>query len=195
MEFDCQNQLEDYRLANRAHRRAKWNRKRAAGVIGWVACIVLSVMLYLLLKKNTVPVAGQPLVSTPTFSVGAWAIVFFLIWPLIFLYLRGKQYDRAWAGQPNEHLLKHWQVNDAGVVVDSGHSRSEIGWPAFRRYLETPALFMLYVSEFSFHMIPKRAFADEAQIEEFRDLLRRHIQPQTQAFPVIAPVEKEQTPL
>jgi len=47
-----------------------------------------------------------------------------------------------------------------------------MNWRAFIRCIETPHLFLLYHSPQLFNLVPKRAFANAEQLEEFRSLLK-----------------------
>ena len=62
--------------------------------------------------------------------------------------------------------------------------RLEAKWLAFARVIETQNLFVLYVGEHAFHMVPKRAFADAAHVDEFRGALHDRITHRPAAFPV-----------
>jgi hypothetical protein len=62
---------------------------------------------------------------------------------------------------------------------DGLYSTGEMGqgtlkWSAFIRFQETRNLFMLYMSQSAFQVIPKRAFAGP-ELEKFRDLLKRRL--------------------
>jgi hypothetical protein len=195
MRIEFQNTLDDFRQAVKAHRRWRWNRKAVGGLIGWILFVVLALLLYTLEKRNSPGAGNASQTQAPAMPLAVWVPIFLVIWAFVYFGIRRQRYQRAWAGQPNEHVQKRWDVSDAGIVIDTGHSRSDLKWSTFRRYLEQPTLFMLYVSEFSFHMVPKRAFANDVQLAEFRDLLRQHIQPRTQCFPVIQPEEKPWPPL
>jgi hypothetical protein len=60
-----------------------------------------------------------------------------------------------------------------GLVLTQPRSRCEYRWESFQGFKETPNLFLLYQSPYSFYMVPKRAFAGGGQIEQFRGLLTR----------------------
>jgi hypothetical protein len=92
--------------------------------------------------------------------------------------------ERLWAGQPALQLRKRMTIGDEGVKVSDAFSRHETQWQAFRRFIETPNLFLLMFGDYSFHMIPKRALNDD-EVTSLRHLLRARIQAQTNAFPVI----------
>jgi hypothetical protein len=196
LQIEFQTTLEDYRAALRAHRRSRRTGKYRRGIIGWVLFVALATTLFLILQRNNVAVAPppvspspQPLFSSLILPLIPWLTIFIVIWVSVFVALR-RAPRRAWEGQPREHLVKRWQISNECVVIDMGDSKSEMKWSVFLKYVETPTLFLLYSSKFSFYMVPKRAFADAAQLAEFAALLSQHIQPQTQAFPVIAPAER-----
>ena len=45
-------------------------------------------------------------------------------------------------------------------------------WREFIKYRETGSFFLLYLSNYSAHVISKRAFENETEIGSFRDLLK-----------------------
>jgi hypothetical protein len=183
MHIEFSSTFEDYKTAQIAHLRNK--RKR------WVQKLLLSIF-----GAIGVACACAGLFAGPKLDWTApiiWLTLFVILWPTFF-FLGRWQFRRGWKGQPSLELHQRWDISDAGIKTDNGTTSSEMKWTAFRSFLDQPTLFMLYPSEFSFHMVPKRAFADDAQVEEFRDLLHGHIQPQTQAFPVIPSAKAEQAP-
>ncbi len=66
------------------------------------------------------------------------------------------------------------QVDDLGTrfVYVTGDSNTQ--WAGYIRFIETPNLFVLYVSKAMFRQIPKRALSTE-QLSQLRELLRQRI--------------------
>lgn len=193
MQIEFQNTFEDYKTAVKAHVRSKrWigNRLRAViSVFALAFAIWGSYKWYVCSQgeqlRNDPVVALLPrmFIATLTGSIGiGW-------------FAQSIQLRRLWRREPRLEVLQRWEISDHIVKIDCGYSRSDVAWMAFSKYLEQPTIFMLYYAKDHFYMVPKRAFAGGGQVVEFRELLRRHVQPQTQGFPVIGPAGGKQTPL
>ncbi len=62
-----------------------------------------------------------------------------------------------------------------GMVSQSSVGRVELAWDAFQKLIESPRCFLLVYSKYGYVTLPKRAFADEAEIERFRTLVGERI--------------------
>jgi hypothetical protein len=86
---------------------------------------------------------------------------------LMSLYQRGAR--KAWAAQPHLHEPYTLETSLQGVVISNARSRNEYHWLSFTDVLETKDVLLMMLSPTNFHPVPKRAFADPRQLEEFRD--------------------------
>jgi hypothetical protein len=159
---------------------------------GWLYPIV-AVTIYMLVDKapdptpvaTTVPAAGTGATSAHS-SLVPWLLIFAVVWFEVFRRLMDRSAaKRLWERQPSLHLRKRFDVDENRLIVQDSQTRDEHKWAAIRAYVETPHLFILYKPDYTFHMIPKRAFAGPDDAEKLRHLLRAKIQPATMAFPVI----------
>ena len=113
-----------------------------------------------------------------------WVVIF----AVIFLFvLRSRGGLRAlWDAQPAMHRPHVVEVYDDRIVFSDAVGRYEHAWEAFTHVRETPGTFLLFTSQFSMHILPKRAFAGGADVDAFRELVRRTIaQRPAPAFPVL----------
>lgn len=69
----------------------------------------------------------------------------------------------------------HWSFSDDIVSVQMPTGRSELLWASFVKAIERGELFLLYVRKGLAYPILKRAFASDAEIAAFRELLRCHV--------------------
>lgn len=60
------------------------------------------------------------------------------------------------------------------IAVQTLHSRSEIEWGLFARFIETDALFVVFGKPRTLLILPKRVFS-AGEIDRFRDLLKRNL--------------------
>jgi len=111
-----------------------------------------------------------------------WIFMFFGL-GVLGLRSRKQREGLVWSGQPSLTRAKTADISATGVCVTDPLSRTEYDWPAFVRSAETKNLFLLYLSNFSFLMLPKRAFPDEEHLEAMR-APTRGIGPAPSAFPV-----------
>jgi hypothetical protein len=89
--------------------------------------------------------------------------------------IRRWQMRAAWDGQPQIKRATHVEASEQRLLMEDEVSRHEYAWRGFISYSEGPNIFVLSISALTFSAIPKRAFADAAQVEQFRALLRSHM--------------------
>ena len=66
------------------------------------------------------------------------------------------------------------EITETGIDAASGTATTKYTWEAFRRWSETPHLFLLFQGPKMYNPFPKRAFS-AAEAEEFRLLLTRYV--------------------
>jgi hypothetical protein len=91
----------------------------------------------------------------------------------------------SWEGRPQLHQIRTLEIGDAGVTVSDQFARTEYRWSLFRRLEETPNTFMLYTSDMTFEIVPKRALQLSGELDRFRALVQAKLEPQSTAFPVL----------
>ena len=93
---------------------------------------------------------------------------------------------RLWDGQPHLQRPKRVEIDVTGFVISDAVSRLEHRWPSFSHARETKNLFLLYVSNYAFHMVPTRAFATDEEADGCRELVRKMVAERPgPAFPVL----------
>ena len=68
-------------------------------------------------------------------------------------------------------------VSDTGIVSDHQLGHTESAWNMYEKFRETQNLFLLYQSTDIIGIVPKRAFANPADLEQFRVLLSSKVRP------------------
>ena|SRR5215510_2634690 len=102
-------------------------------------------------------------------NLGLWLIgVVWLSFPLL-------QTWRVWRGNPLVRGVFSCWADEEGFRTQTSNSDTTIKWPAFIKFGETRKFFLIYMSKNTCCLIPKRAFTDESQVKEFRELLHRKI--------------------
>lgn len=115
-----------------------------------------------------------------------WTGVFVII-GLLGVWLADASARRIWDADITQHRPKLMVVGDGGITFTDAVSRHDESWAAFLRHRETQNLLLLYVARSRFYIIPRRAFADAATLDAFRDVIRSRISPPSDAFPVYPP--------
>jgi hypothetical protein len=125
------------------------------------------------------------------YALGVGVVIGLLIWA------GQKQIVRnMWEGQPALRVRKHLVVRDDGFSIGDVSSVTQTKWIAVKRFIETPALFLLMLGDYTFHMVPKRALGDPPRAaDEFRTLLRMKVQAPTGAFPVMSAASAAPLPM
>ncbi len=94
-----------------------------------------------------------------------------LAWPLI---VRPISLRRHFRTIPNFALKQRLFAGEEGLRTTSDAGRSENNWSAYTDFLETKNLFVLYMGQGMFEVVPKRAFSPH-ELDQFRELLARHL--------------------
>ena len=99
-----------------------------------------------------------------------------LLYRLLLLWAGGarRRARKLFASDPRHADPAEVEADAQSFRVFASTFQADIGWPAVLGWTETPNLFLLYDHEHS-HLVPKRAFANEAEQEQFRQLLQTHI--------------------
>ncbi len=98
-----------------------------------------------------------------------------LLMGVLFISLPLLQAWLVWRGNPSvKGAISCW-ADEEGFSVQTTNSDTKIKWPALIKFRETRNLFLVYPSKQMCYLIPKRAFTDDGQVKEFRELLRRKI--------------------
>ena len=114
-----------------------------------------------------------------------WLLIFLFVYFFLFRYARGGL-KALWDAQTSLHRPHVVEIYDDRIVFSDAVDRLEHKWEAFTHVRESPGLFLLFTSNYSMHILPKRAFPGRGGIDEFRELIRRAIaQRPGPAFPVL----------
>ena len=90
-------------------------------------------------------------------------------------FLRRWTSKRKWQREPlyqTEHTVA---FSAEGVYFRMGRIESNLDWRYYQRLLENADGFLLVYGNDSFNLLPKRAFADEKLMQEFRSLASKKL--------------------
>ena len=138
----------------------KWHRRTSRRIMPWMGGLMLLLSVVIFIRDE------DPFVAVPFGLMGAY----FLYCGFALRRLFRKLYR-------NDERFRHEitaDISEDGVHVVTPSADTHLKWSAIVRFLESDKIFMLFYAEWTFSVVPKRAFAP-GEIDPFRDLLRRKI--------------------
>ena len=152
----------DYLSAQNLHRR--WSRRKAIVVI--LLAILAGALGWVLWRQGVRPIAGGILGGLIGGIIGGSIIRYFYVpWKARRVFRQQKSFQREFA--------LSW--NTDGVHSKDANGEYSSGWSDFTRWRENERLFLLYLSDIQFYMVPKRAFNSGVELNDFRDHLVRSV--------------------
>jgi len=139
---------------------------RSLWVLPVLGLLYFALLLFLYLTGQF-PVAQEGGPIWAALNIALWLVgVVWVSFPLL-------QTWRVWRGNPLVRGVYTCWADEEGFRAQTANSDVTIKWPAFINFRETRKFFLIYASKHSCCLIPKRAFMDESQVKEFRELLDR----------------------
>lgn len=141
-----------------------WYRKFSRFLMPWIGgAVLLMQVVYLIVMPNR--------------DIGFTVIGLIVGFYLMYCGFALRRYFRRL--YQKDHRYKHdftAEISDEGIYINTPFSDAHMKWNSFVRYLESKDVFMVFIAQWNFILLPKRAFAtDEA--DQFRVLLQRNIVP------------------
>jgi YcxB-like protein len=94
-----------------------------------------------------------------------------------FALLRNFFIRLAWKNQSNAvREPVAIEITEEGIAKEASSYSSLVRWPVFSKFLETPNLFIVYEGKCLMHIIPKRSFSGNEQIQEFKAVLNEKLE-------------------
>jgi len=90
-------------------------------------------------------------------------------------FIRRWASKRKWQREPLYHTEHEVAFSDDGVYFRMGKIESNLNWKYYQRIMEIPEGLLLIYSNESFNLLPKRAFADEGLMRDFRLLAQKKL--------------------
>ena len=125
-----------------------------------------------------------------------WAIALVLTLVLILLLARRQfnaQVRQMWESMATLQQVRTVQFDEDGVATIDALVQSRLRWGVYRRLEETPRLFLLFWSDYTFEIYPKRAFT-EASMGQLRELFQSKLAERTRAFAVLPAATSQPLP-
>jgi hypothetical protein len=106
---------------------------------------------------------------------GMLTIVFSFLSPYYYKWRFRKLGQRMYKKSPDMHGESLLELRPEAVRMKTAKASGDRPWNSFVKVVETPRLVLLFVNETSAHIIPKRAFKNEAEIAEFIEMFNKGI--------------------
>lgn len=107
------------------------------------------------------------------------AAVFGLIVGLLIIFaapfVRRRNAYHRWRREPLFHTEHNVSFSEEGIHFLMGQVESQLVWQYYQRWLENSAGFLFVYGNDSFSFFPKRAFAGEQMIDDFRALAAKKL--------------------
>ncbi len=147
--------LSDFKAAQKLHQ---------GSMLGAVILGALTIVFWLILFRHALwPMLEYPLVLVVAF--------FFMN------LLQSRQVSNAFGQQKSLAGPFDMEFSDEGFQSTSEHGSSRLPWTDFVKWKENKDVILLYRTDLMFHVLPKRLFPSEVDIDYVREKLRAHAVP------------------
>jgi len=109
--------------------------------------------------------------------LGLFLMIAFAFLLLVQLIVPSLAFARVYRRNSRLFGMRTVTLSDAGIVSDHQMGHTESAWNMYEKFRETQNLFLLYQSADIIGIVPKRAFASPADLEQFRSLIASRIHP------------------
>jgi len=142
---------------------------------------------YMLLRKRTlVVVTALCIASTALALLPAQVdddyfkvvlVIFGVLWVfyVLVMFILPIYVCSAWMKEPGLAGPNEIIADDTGILAKNRQMETNYQWSGFTTYAESRGLFALRVGKRMLMVVPKDSFESEADVEGFRELLRRNI--------------------
>lgn len=167
--------------------------------------VILFVLFYLPAAAGRLGIRAARVLYLAWIIIGLVTLAFIAYWhshqsmlfylPWLFLlsfatgygkfFFRTSAKSKAWEQAIHLHGVCVFESSDERFAIDYPLLRMEQDWRAVHSWTETGHTFMLWVLGNSYHIVPKSAFENANQLQEFREMLAYATTTRKAAFPVI----------
>ncbi len=155
------------------YRRGVWIsiRPRPAFAVAGVIFIALALSIFFL-SAYRFAATGQD--GLPVLAVGLVLGYCGVDW----LWWRPRQMKRQYDQLKVLQVEYTVEITEEAFITRSVYGESKVPWSVFHRWKSTNDMVVLYQSDASLQVCPRRVFPSSADFEQFRAILRRHLGPE-----------------
>ena len=164
IKIQAQYTLEDFKYAQKLHMKGK--RGTLSGLQAYFAIMVALVLIMF----------GFSLVSTKGLDWVALLIPVALMVAvgIYFAVTQPRQIARFFQQQKELSAPMEFELSEEGFAIQHQYGGSRIPWKEFAKWKEDQEMILLYRSDLSFHLLPKRFLAGGDQLQYVHDRLRQN---------------------
>lgn len=144
------------------------NRRKWQQWLRWVAYVIVGFATFL----SLILLLFAP--SPETRPMAVFGVVFGVLWFGYMLIAPKLSTRRQFRYSPMAQSAITLDISETGLEFHNLHAESRVAWSAYFAWGEAKSLFVIMPQPRAYICIPKRAFTPQ-EVDEFRDLLRRHI--------------------
>ena len=161
MKLEYQLTIDDYREALHAYPKTEFR---------WTFAILASLVIAIRLLRLA---TGTPL-KMIAYGLAQDVVFLVILYVLGLLFLQFTNL-RQWKTQPMLFQPQTINASEDGLLMQTPYSESTNQWLLYTHFQETRNLFVVYQAKTVFSLVPKRAFGNSEQVNQFRHLLQRKI--------------------
>ena len=155
-----------YEITFPEFREMAWLRHRSS--IRWIIGICVGIIGLLL---------GSVIYSYSDHVLGLILVAFSIFLLLLQLGIPSLVFARIYRRNSRMFGLRTVTISDTGIVSDHQLGHTESAWNMYEKFRETQKLFLLYQSTDIIGIVPKRVFANPADLQQFRALIASKVRP------------------
>jgi YcxB-like protein len=137
----------------------------------WVMLIGLN-SLITFQNLNAPEMAERTLVVTILFVIVWFALMTAIVWSVTVLSLALPVAFKKHKGLLGEHEL---EIQQEGLVERTAFNEAIHRWAGFHKVVRTRGYLIIYVTDNTAHIVPRRCFPSDHELNHFESALRRHL--------------------
>lgn len=145
----------------------RWDR---GNLTRWVTAFILCVIFYDLYRRRAALLAFPD--GKSILAVVVLLMVFIICALLLFPYLRVRAMFRK---SPALTETRRYTFATDGIKIQSDVANSDCKWSLFQRVVETPAVFVLFITTHGAMYVPKRSLSSREDVGRLRKLIRENV--------------------
>jgi hypothetical protein len=148
---------------------AQWVHARPRRSLAWVGILLLGLVVFAMADSFA---GGRQSLTDPTIWIlpGLLAYLAFIAFVWV-----PRKVRRSYSQRKDFRHEISMMVTSAGVAARTEQGNSVKPWSDYLKWKEGKSVFLLYLSDHMFQIVPKRFFAAHEDIDAFRNVIRQSI--------------------
>lgn len=138
----------------------------------WIFAIIVGLLVFVLVVHWWHPRPDAEYYKT---LQGVKPLLVAFVIPVVLVFVAPWLATRKVFADPRLVAPATFRFDANGVRIESSIGTSDLNWTVFVASRETKHFFLLYITKARARIIPKRCFADDAEVERFREMICQYI--------------------